>query len=129
MINVKRRLRRSEGKKLYEYNTVFQAELLALKNATDHATSLPHQPIAILVNNQASVPAAVNPRSRNITAREICKSFITNKHIHISWIKTHLGYDGNEDADRLKSKGKSKTRSRQQKKLRSLLENHYLLRL
>ncbi|GBN31344.1 hypothetical protein AVEN_228548-1 [Araneus ventricosus] len=39
--------------KLQDYNTVFQAELLALKHATDHATSLPKQPITILVDNQA----------------------------------------------------------------------------
>ncbi|GBM77654.1 hypothetical protein AVEN_226042-1 [Araneus ventricosus] len=56
----------------------FQAELLALKYATDHATSLPHQPITIVMDNQASVQATANPRSRNTTAREICKSLITN---------------------------------------------------
>ncbi|GBM84962.1 hypothetical protein AVEN_120225-1 [Araneus ventricosus] len=78
---------------------VFQSELLALKHATDHETSLPHQ--SILVDNQASVQAAANPRSRNTTAREICQSVITNKHMHISWIKAHVGYDGNEEADRL----------------------------
>ncbi|GBM75475.1 hypothetical protein AVEN_54075-1 [Araneus ventricosus] len=87
--------------KLQDYNIVFQAELLALKHATDHVTSLLHQPITILVDNQASVQAAANVRSRNTTAKEICKSLITNKYIHISWIKAHVGYDGNEEADRL----------------------------
>ncbi|GBM41921.1 hypothetical protein AVEN_142899-1 [Araneus ventricosus] len=82
-------------------NTVFQAELPASKHATDHATSLPHQPTTILVDNQESIQAAANPRSRNTTSREICKSLITNKLIHISWIKAHVGYDGNEEADRL----------------------------
>ncbi|GBM03546.1 hypothetical protein AVEN_95431-1 [Araneus ventricosus] len=85
--------------KLQDYNSVFQAEHLALKHATDHAISLPHQPITILMDNQASVQAAANPRSRNTTAKEICKSLITNKHVHISWIKVHMGYDGNEEAD------------------------------
>ncbi|GBN70581.1 hypothetical protein AVEN_58892-1 [Araneus ventricosus] len=37
--------------KLQDYNTVFQEELLALKHATDYATSLPHQPVTILVDN------------------------------------------------------------------------------
>ncbi|GBM76039.1 hypothetical protein AVEN_53912-1 [Araneus ventricosus] len=41
--------------KLQDYNTVFQAELLALKHATDHAANLSNQPITILVDNQASV--------------------------------------------------------------------------
>ncbi|GBM24778.1 hypothetical protein AVEN_245033-1 [Araneus ventricosus] len=86
--------------KLQDYYTVFQAELLALKRATDHATSLPHQPITIIVDNQASVQAAANPRSINTTATEMCKSLITNKHIHISWIKAHVDYDRNEEADR-----------------------------
>ncbi|GBN29974.1 hypothetical protein AVEN_71161-1 [Araneus ventricosus] len=62
--------------KQQDYNIVSQAELLALKYAKDHAISLPHQPIAILVDNQARVQAAVNPRSRNTTARDICKSLI-----------------------------------------------------
>ncbi|GBN71333.1 hypothetical protein AVEN_190768-1 [Araneus ventricosus] len=74
---------------------------MILKHATDHATSLPHHPITILVDNQASVQAAANPRSINTTAREICKSLIANKHIHISWIKAHVGCDGSEEAGRL----------------------------
>ncbi|GBM58556.1 hypothetical protein AVEN_234008-1, partial [Araneus ventricosus] len=78
-----------------------EAGLLALKHATDHATSLPNQPVTILVDKQASVQAEANPRSINTAAREICKSLITNKHIHISWIKAHVGYDGNEEADGL----------------------------
>ncbi|GBN10465.1 hypothetical protein AVEN_90710-1 [Araneus ventricosus] len=41
--------------KLQDYNTVFQAELLALKHATDHATSFPQHSITILVDNQVSV--------------------------------------------------------------------------
>ncbi|GBM09732.1 hypothetical protein AVEN_101784-1 [Araneus ventricosus] len=86
--------------KLQEHNTVFQAELLALKHATDHATRLSHQPIPILVDNHASVQAVVNERSRSTTAREIWRSLISNKYIHISWIKADVGYDGNEE-DRL----------------------------
>ncbi|GBM90863.1 hypothetical protein AVEN_49826-1 [Araneus ventricosus] len=82
-------------------NTVFQAELLAPKYATDHANSLSHQSITILVDNKESIQAAANPKIKNTTAGEICKSLITNKHIHISWIKAHVGYDGNGEADRL----------------------------
>ncbi|GBN92512.1 hypothetical protein AVEN_116809-1 [Araneus ventricosus] len=58
-------------------------------------------PIAILEDNQASVQEATNPRRRNTTARDIYKSLITNKHIHNSWIKVHVSYDGKEEADRL----------------------------
>ncbi|GBO40037.1 hypothetical protein AVEN_211635-1 [Araneus ventricosus] len=103
--------------KLQDYNTVFQAELLALKHATDHSTSLPHQPITILLDNKASVQVAANPRSRNTTTREICKSLITNKHIHIFWIKAHVG------------SAETRRWTDYQKKLRSLIETNYLLRL
>ncbi|GBM65927.1 hypothetical protein AVEN_262850-1 [Araneus ventricosus] len=70
-----------------------------LKHATDHATNLPYQPITLLVENQVSVQATANLRSINTTSGEICKSLITNKYIYISWIKVHVGYDGNEEAD------------------------------
>ncbi|GBN64065.1 hypothetical protein AVEN_179925-1 [Araneus ventricosus] len=56
--------------KMQNYNTV-QAELLSFQKAIDHATNLPQQPIAILVDNQASVLAADNLKSRNPIARTI----------------------------------------------------------
>ncbi|GBM63093.1 hypothetical protein AVEN_68546-1 [Araneus ventricosus] len=90
--------------KLQDYNTVFQAKFLTLKDATDNASKLPNQPITILVDNKASVQVAANPRSRNTISRKIFKSLITNKHIPISSIKAHVGCDGNEEADRLAKK-------------------------
>ncbi|GBM37342.1 hypothetical protein AVEN_40290-1 [Araneus ventricosus] len=64
-------------------------------------SSLLQQPITILVDNEVGFQAAANPRSRYTTAGEICKSLVTNKHIHISWIEAQVGYDGNEKTDRL----------------------------
>ncbi|GBM62430.1 hypothetical protein AVEN_180843-1 [Araneus ventricosus] len=62
---------------------------------------VPNQKHIAKVDNQASVQAAANPRSINTTTREKCKSLVTNKNIHISWIKAHVGYGGNEEMGRL----------------------------
>ncbi|GBO27193.1 hypothetical protein AVEN_261417-1 [Araneus ventricosus] len=45
-------------------NTVFQAELLALKEAIQYATYITsHQPIKILTDNKASIQASTNPKT------------------------------------------------------------------
>ncbi|GBN43737.1 hypothetical protein AVEN_49869-1 [Araneus ventricosus] len=87
--------------KIQNYNSEFQAELLALQKAIDYATTIPQQPITTLVDNQASVLAVDNPKSTNPVARTICRNVIEFQHIQVSWIKVHVGYDGNEQADRL----------------------------
>ncbi|GBN94055.1 hypothetical protein AVEN_183360-1 [Araneus ventricosus] len=82
-------------------NTVFQAEILALLKAVEHAVSLPTQQLTILVDNQASINSAANPKSHNSIARKIFKLLHRHPHIRVSWIKAHAGYIGNEEADRL----------------------------
>ncbi|GBL75165.1 hypothetical protein AVEN_194414-1 [Araneus ventricosus] len=82
-------------------NTVFQAEILALLKAVEHAVSLPTQQLTILVDNQASINSAANPKSHNSIARKIFKLLHSHPHIRVSWIKAHAGYIGNEEADRL----------------------------
>ncbi|GBM30507.1 hypothetical protein AVEN_156262-1 [Araneus ventricosus] len=54
-----------------------------------------------LSGHSGECPGGIYPRRRNTTSREICKSLITDKHIHISWIKVHVGYDGSKEADSL----------------------------
>ncbi|GBM16281.1 hypothetical protein AVEN_146234-1, partial [Araneus ventricosus] len=82
-------------------NTVFQAEILALLKAVEHAVSLPTQQLIILVDNQASINSAANPKSHNSIARKIFKLLHSHPHIRVSWIKAHAGYIGNEESDRL----------------------------
>ncbi|GBN33194.1 hypothetical protein AVEN_28472-1 [Araneus ventricosus] len=82
-------------------NTVFQAEILALLKAVEHAVSLPTQQLTILADNQASINSAANPKSHNSIARKIFKLLHSHPHIRVSWIKAHAGYIGNEEADRL----------------------------
>ncbi|GBN18357.1 hypothetical protein AVEN_268157-1 [Araneus ventricosus] len=72
--------------KLQDYNTVFQAKLLALKHATD-------QPITILVDNQASAQAAATlevetkhlERSIRALSRIRIYTFLVSK---ITWATT-----------------------------------------
>ncbi|GBN32670.1 hypothetical protein AVEN_211485-1, partial [Araneus ventricosus] len=82
-------------------NTIFQAEILALLKAVEHAVSLPIQQLTILVDNQASINSAANPKSHNSIARKIFKLLHSHPHIRVSWIKAHAGYIGNEEAHRL----------------------------
>ncbi|GBN32383.1 hypothetical protein AVEN_109214-1 [Araneus ventricosus] len=82
-------------------NTVFQAEILALLKAVEHAVSLPTQQLTILVDNQASINSAANPKSHNSIARKIFKLLHSHPHIRVSWIKALAGYIGNEEEDRL----------------------------
>ncbi|GBM35767.1 hypothetical protein AVEN_108965-1 [Araneus ventricosus] len=78
-------------------NTVFQAEILALLKAVEHAVTLPTQQLTILVENQASINSAANPKSHNSNAWKIFKLLHRHPHIRVSWIKAHSGYIGNEE--------------------------------
>ncbi|GBM50337.1 hypothetical protein AVEN_142346-1 [Araneus ventricosus] len=75
-------------------NTVFQAKILALLKAVEHAVALPTQQRTILVDTQASIKSAVNPKSHNSIARKIFKFLHSHPHISVSWIKAHAGYIG-----------------------------------
>ncbi|GBN69298.1 hypothetical protein AVEN_163210-1 [Araneus ventricosus] len=46
-------------------NTVFQAEILALLKAVEYADALPTLQRTILIDNQASIKSAANPKSHN----------------------------------------------------------------
>ncbi|GBN65964.1 hypothetical protein AVEN_167864-1, partial [Araneus ventricosus] len=89
-----------ESTRLSLRNTVFQAEILALLKAVEHCVTLPTQQLTILIDNQASIKSAANPKSHNSIARNF-KLLHSHPHIRVSWIKLHAGYIGNEEADRL----------------------------
>ncbi|GBN61029.1 hypothetical protein AVEN_244504-1, partial [Araneus ventricosus] len=89
-------------------NTVFQAEIPALLKAVEHAFALQTQQLAILVDNQASTQSAARPRYHHTIARKIFKLLHSHSHIRVSWIKAHVGYIGNEEADWLRRHQKRK---------------------
>ncbi|GBN89946.1 hypothetical protein AVEN_28788-1 [Araneus ventricosus] len=87
--------------KLRSENTVFQAELLALKEAVHFALPLASKTIKIFTDNKASILAVSNPKSPNKMARSVFNILLNHPNIHLNWIKAHVGYFGNETADAL----------------------------
>ncbi|GBL89358.1 hypothetical protein AVEN_120785-1 [Araneus ventricosus] len=85
--------------KLDNYS-VFLAEILAIKMAIETASSL-HRPIKIWTDSLSSLKALLNPKSHHSMVREIQPLFLSRKHIHLRWLKAHVGYLGNECADQL----------------------------
>ncbi|GBN18184.1 hypothetical protein AVEN_211464-1 [Araneus ventricosus] len=82
-------------------NTVFQAELLALKEAVQFALPLATKTIKIFTDNKASILAVSNPKSSNKMARTVFSTLLKNPNMYLHWIKAHVGYFGNETADAL----------------------------
>ncbi|GBM04226.1 hypothetical protein AVEN_41039-1 [Araneus ventricosus] len=83
--------------KLDHSNSMFQADILAIKMAIEAASSL-HRPIKIWTD---SLMAVLNPKSHHSMVREIQTLLLSHKQIHLRWLKAHVGYLGNECADQL----------------------------
>ncbi|GBM79119.1 hypothetical protein AVEN_104495-1 [Araneus ventricosus] len=86
--------------KLDRSNSVFQAEILAIRMAIEAASSL-HRPIKIWTDSFSSLLAILNPKSHHSMVREIQTLLLSHKHIHLRWLKAHVGYLGNECAYQL----------------------------
>ncbi|GBM93937.1 hypothetical protein AVEN_273611-1 [Araneus ventricosus] len=53
------------------------------------------------VKELAAFMAILNPKSHPSIVREIQNLLLSHKHIHLRWLKAHVGYLGNECADQL----------------------------
>ncbi|GBN88153.1 Endothelial zinc finger protein induced by tumor necrosis factor alpha [Araneus ventricosus] len=80
--------------KLDHSNSGLQAEILAIE-----ATSSLHRPIKIWTDNLSSLMFILNTKSHHSMVQEIQTLFLSHKHIHLRWLKAHVGYIGNECAD------------------------------
>ncbi|GBM63733.1 hypothetical protein AVEN_95534-1 [Araneus ventricosus] len=89
--------------KLEKFHTVFQAELMGLKEATIRA-SQGNEITKIWTGSLSSVMAVLDPRAPHQLVRDIQSLLTQNQNILVRWIKAHAGYGGNEEADTLAKK-------------------------
>ena len=94
--------------KLSENTTVFQAEIIAIREATREMLSTlddKHEYIKILTDSQAALQALDNTtytsRAVKDTMIELNNLAHPVKRLEIAWVKAHVGIPGNERAGKL----------------------------
>ncbi|GBM36430.1 hypothetical protein AVEN_234814-1 [Araneus ventricosus] len=88
--------------KLQNHNTVYQAELTVANEAAKYASEQNNSAtIVIHIDNQASIISSAIPRTPNAIAKNINNILLQHPNIQLTWIKAHVGYEGNEYADKL----------------------------
>ena len=87
-------------------NTVFQAEVLAIREAIKEFIALRHNSeisIKVFTDSQAALLALSTPtiKSRLVhsTIMELNKLVQQGVSVEVCWIKAHIGHEGNERAD------------------------------
>ena len=98
---------------LNNYNTVYQAETIAIHEAASYLirNNTMNTPIYFFSDSQATIRALTNHTIKSHTTLECIKILNTlglNNKVTIKWIPGHKGYDGNEIADSLAKNGASK---------------------
>lgn len=87
---------------LHNANSIYQAELLAIKDAIGWFKQSPYSSTNIITDNQSSTMALKDGSTKDQIIIDILKSLQKNKkEISISWTKSHIGTIGNEIADTL----------------------------
>ncbi|GBN89884.1 hypothetical protein AVEN_135850-1 [Araneus ventricosus] len=71
--------------KLDHINSVFLAEILAIKMAIEAASSL-RRPIKIWTHSLSNLMAILNPKSHHSMVGEIQTLLFSHKHIHLRWL-------------------------------------------
>ncbi|GBM94264.1 hypothetical protein AVEN_61221-1 [Araneus ventricosus] len=84
--------------KLEKFHTVFQAELMGLKEAIIRA-SQGNEITKIWTDSLSSLMAVLDPHIPHKLVRDIQSLLTQNLNILIRWIKAHAGYRDNEEAD------------------------------
>ncbi|GBM57609.1 hypothetical protein AVEN_216356-1 [Araneus ventricosus] len=89
--------------KLEKFRTVFQTELMRLKEAIIR-TSQRNEITKIWTDSLSSVMAVLDLNTLHQLVRDIQSLLTQNPNILVRWVKAHAGYQGNEEADTLAKK-------------------------
>ncbi|GBN99378.1 hypothetical protein AVEN_59028-1, partial [Araneus ventricosus] len=84
-------------------NSVFQAELIAIKEACTWA-SQSNQPIKIWTDSEFILHSISSLKTNSPLAQDIQSILLNSPTIKLGWIKAHGGHAGNEAADLLAKK-------------------------
>ncbi|GBM75932.1 hypothetical protein AVEN_155438-1 [Araneus ventricosus] len=81
-------------------NTVFQAEMLALKVAIEWANTA-NEEVNIWSDSESSLQALKSFNVKSKITQEVQMTLLENARIRLDWVKAHIGIKGNEIADTL----------------------------
>lgn len=88
------------SKRIESYATIFTAELLALHDSLIHCRNVPNPSITLITDSRSSIQAIKRYNSNNPIIKEIqCLIKNLNKPVHLCWVPSHVGVEGNEMAD------------------------------
>ncbi|GBN26666.1 Putative protein in type-1 retrotransposable element R1DM [Araneus ventricosus] len=83
---------------LSPFNTVFQAELLAIQEACLWASKT-NQHIKVWSDSESSLHSIASIDTKSPIAQQTQEILLKSTNIKLGWIKDHVGYSGNEAAD------------------------------
>ncbi|GBL74849.1 hypothetical protein AVEN_243697-1 [Araneus ventricosus] len=86
--------------KLSPANTMFQAEMLALKAAIEWV-NIANEEVNIWSDSESSLQALTSFYVKSKITQEAQMTLLENARIRLGWVKTHIGIKGNEIADTL----------------------------
>ncbi|GBO24120.1 hypothetical protein AVEN_203731-1 [Araneus ventricosus] len=89
--------------KLKTHNSVFQDELIAMKEAYTYA-SQSNQPIKIRTDSKSSLHSISSLKTNSPQAQNIQNILLNSPNINLGWIKGHVGHADNEAGDLLAKK-------------------------
>ena len=96
--------------RLKDYNTVYQAEVHAIKQAADNLLqkNIQDHKINFYIDNQAAIKSLGKLENKNVQVKETKSSLNKlgeNNQVTLNWIPAHEDHKGNEIADRLAKRG------------------------
>lgn len=104
------KLQIAESISLGKLATVFQAEVLAIREAMEQCLvcGTENAKVAVCSDSQAAILAIASPDTRSklvLECKEACRAVRQKNILQLLWVPGHCGVEGNEEADRLAKEG------------------------